>query len=118
MLSQFLIFSASLPSGTRRKVVGLKLIPPEELKRPRIDATVRITGVKRDAWPTIVELMDDAAQLAAAADEPDESNYIRKHNRGLIEDMKLADINEDARKAAVRIFGDAPGSYGAGIDWR
>jgi magnesium chelatase subunit H len=37
----------------------------------------------RDAFQNVVELLDDLFARAAAADEPDEMNYIRKHARTL-----------------------------------
>jgi magnesium chelatase subunit H len=37
----------------------------------------------RDAFQNVVELLDDLFARAAAADEPDELNYIRKHARQL-----------------------------------
>jgi cobaltochelatase CobN len=86
-----------------------------ELGRPRIDVTVRISGVMRDTWPMAVELMDQAVGLAASAEEGDGENYLLKHiraSRARLQDREGA--NE--REAPVRIFGDPPGSYGAGLD--
>ena len=92
-----------------RRVSDLAVVPLEELGRPRIDVTVRISGFFRDAFPHVVAMLDDAVQLVAALDEPDGSNYVRAHAR--------ADLAEhgDARRATTRIFGSKPGSYGAGI---
>ncbi|MDO4908555.1 MAG: cobaltochelatase subunit CobN [Corynebacterium sp.] len=84
-----------------RRVTHLELIPLEELGRPRIDVTVRISGFFRDAFPHVIDLLDDAVQLAANADEPVEQNYVRK-NRGEEEHL-------------LRIFGSKPGTYGAGL---
>ncbi|MDT0202181.1 cobaltochelatase subunit CobN [Nocardioides sp. AE5] len=92
-----------------RRVTGLSLIPLEELGRPRIDVTVRISGFFRDAFPHVIAMLDDAIRMAAEADEPDEQNFVRAHAQ--------ADLAEhgDARRATTRIFGSRPGSYGAGI---
>lgn len=92
-----------------RRVVGLEPIPLEELGRPRIDVTVRISGFFRDAFPHVVTLLDDAVALAAAQDEPADRNFVRAH--------VAADLAEhgDDRRARTRIFGSAPGSYGAGL---
>ncbi|MGG7099880.1 cobaltochelatase subunit CobN [Rhodococcus sp. 24CO] len=92
-----------------RRVVNLEVIDLEELGRPRIDVTVRISGFFRDAFPHVLALLDDAVQLVAALDETDEQNYIRAHAQ--------ADLAEhgDARRATTRIFGSKPGTYGAGL---
>ncbi|MER7113411.1 cobaltochelatase subunit CobN [Saccharomonospora azurea] len=92
-----------------RRVNGLEVVDLAELGRPRIDVTVRISGFFRDAFPHVVELLDDAVGLVAALDEPDEQNYVRAHTR--------ADLAEhgDGRRATIRLFGSKPGSYGAGI---
>ncbi len=92
-----------------RRVVGLEAIPLTELGRPRIDVTVRISGFFRDAFPHVVALLDDAVALAAAQDEPAESNFVRAHVAA-----DLAD-HGDERRARTRIFGSKPGSYGAGL---
>ncbi|MFI8304742.1 cobaltochelatase subunit CobN [Streptomyces sp. NPDC085927] len=102
-----------------RRVTGLEVIPYDELGRPRIDVTLRISGFFRDAFPHTIGLLDDAVRLAASLDEPAEANHVRAHVR--------ADLAEhgDERRATTRIFGSRPGTYGAGLlqlidsrDWR
>ncbi|MFD9941891.1 cobaltochelatase subunit CobN [Nonomuraea sp. NPDC059023] len=90
-----------------RRVAGLAPIPLEELGRPRIDVTVRISGFFRDAFPHVVAMLDDAVRLAAGLDEDDEDNYVRAHVK--------EETHGDERRATMRIFGSAPGAYGAGI---
>ena len=101
-----------------RRVVGLELIPAEELKRPRIDVTTRISGFFRDAFPHLVDLIDDAVQMVIAAEaEPEESNFVRKHYIKDLAALEAEDLSleQAEEKAAYRIFGSPPGSYGAGI---
>ena len=102
-----------------RRVRDLVVVPLEELDRPRIDVTVRISGFFRDAFPHVVAMLDDAVRMVAALEEPDDLNYVRAHAQ--------ADLAEhgDERRATTRLFGSKPGSYGAGIlqvvesrDWR
>uniref|UniRef100_A0AAU2JVH4 Cobaltochelatase subunit CobN n=1 Tax=Streptomyces sp. NBC_00049 TaxID=2903617 RepID=A0AAU2JVH4_9ACTN len=102
-----------------RRVTGLEAIPLDELGRPRIDVTLRISGFFRDAFPHVIGLLDDAVRLAASLDEPADQNYIRAHAQA---DLSL---HGDERRATTRIFGSRPGTYGAGIlqlidsrDWR
>ncbi|ABG03605.1 hydrogenobyrinic acid a,c-diamide cobaltochelatase [Rubrobacter xylanophilus DSM 9941] len=91
------------------RVRGLEVIPLEELGRPRIDVTVRISGFFRDAFPNLVSLIDDAVRTAAGLEEPGEMNFVRKHVV-----RELAEGRE-ARRATLRVFGSAPGAYGAGL---
>ena len=92
-----------------RRVNDLEVVPLEELGRPRIDVTVRISGFFRDAFPHVLAMLDDAVRLVAALEEPLEQNYVRAHaQRDLAE-------HGDERRSTTRIFGSKPGSYGAGI---
>jgi cobaltochelatase CobN len=100
-----------------RRVTGFEVIPREELGRPRIDVTVRISGFFRDAFPHVITLLDDAIATVARLDEPD--NHVRAH---ALEDEAR---HGDWRRATSRIFGSKPGAYGAGLlplidsrDWR
>ena len=92
-----------------RRVVDLEAIGLDELGRPRIDVTVRISGFFRDAFPHVVTMLDDAVRLVAGLDEPVEQNYVRAHAQ--------ADLAEhgDERRSTTRIFGSKPGTYGAGL---
>jgi len=62
-----------------RRVTGFEVIPLEQLGRPRIDVTVRISGFFRDAFPHLIALVDAAIQQVAELDEPVEQNFVRKH---------------------------------------
>lgn len=92
-----------------RRVTGFEIVPVEELGRPRIDVTVRISGFFRDAFPHVVGLIDDAVRAVADLDESPESNYVRAHA-----DEDTAE-HGDRRRATSRIFGSKPGAYGAGL---
>jgi cobaltochelatase CobN len=109
-----------------RRVTGIEVIPLEELGRPRIDVTVRISGFFRDAFPHLLRLLDDAVALVAGLDEPADMNFVAAHAR---EDAAALAGELDAkpawRQATTRIFGSKPGAYGAGLaqlldarDWR
>ena len=102
-----------------RRVTGLEVVPLTELGRPRVDVTLRISGFFRDAFPHVVEMLDEAVRLVAGLDEPAEDNYLRAHVQ--------ADLASgvDARMATARVFGSKPGAYGAGLlplidsrDWK
>jgi cobaltochelatase CobN len=80
------------------RVEGLELMTIDELGRPRIDVTVRISGFFRDAFPHVLGLIDDAFAMVAGADDPVGTNPIA-----------AAGLNEP------RVFGPKPGAYGSGI---
>ncbi len=109
-----------------RRVLGIEAIPLAELGRPRIDVTVRISGFFRDAFPNLINLLDQAVELAASLDESPEDNYVVKHLR---EDLLRPEerphpnplpegegiYDELRNRSLYRIFGSKPGTYGAGI---
>ena len=93
------------------RVVGAKLIPLETLGRPRIDVMVTLSGIFRDLLPLQTKLIAEAALFAAQADEPVEMNFIRKHALAC-QDAHGCDIAQ----AALRVFGNADGAYGANVN--
>lgn len=108
-------------------VKELEVIPLNELGRPRIDVTVRISGMFRNAFANVIDLIDNAVKMVALLDETSEENYIIKHINEDIADLisKGNDIDTAHRKASYRVFGCKPGAYGAGVcdiiqakDWK
>ncbi|MBE3586459.1 MAG: cobaltochelatase subunit CobN [Thermoanaerobacter sp.] len=99
-----------LPNG---RVAGIEVIPLEELGRPRIDLTVRVSGITRDNFPNCVELLDEAIQTVAALDEPPEQNYVRKHTLAQLDGQNDPQAWRDA---TLRIFASKPGTYMAGVN--
>jgi cobaltochelatase CobN len=99
-----------------RRVTGIEVVSLEELGRPRIDVTVRISGFFRDAFPHLIALLDDAVAAVAVLDEPDELNFIAAHARADAERL-AAELGADGawRRATTRVFGSKPGTYGAGL---
>jgi cobaltochelatase CobN len=101
-----------------RRVTGLEVVPLEELGRPRVDVTVRISGFFRDAFPNLIALMDDAVGLVAAReDEPEAQNFVLKHARADAARLagELGSSEAGWRRATTRVFGSKPGAYGAGL---
>lgn len=99
------------------KVIDLEVIPPEKLKRPRIDVTVRISGVLRDCYPQAVELIDSAVSKVATLPEPDDLNFVKKHTGQIAKVLQeMGEKSGIQRRSTMRIFGDPPGTYGAGVD--
>lgn len=92
--------------GTGR-VLGIEVLPCVSSGRPRVDVTWRISGLFRDLFPAQIALLDAAVKAVAARDEVDDENPLAAVRRA---------SNGDARIALARIFGTAPGAYGAGVD--
>lgn len=103
--------------GSTSKVIGVEPIPLEELGHPRIDVTLRVSGLFRDMYPNLIQRMDEAVTCVAMLDEKEEDNFIRKHInedvRALIDDGLPP--NEAAEQAQLRVFGCPSGGYGAGV---
>ena len=105
-------------TGYAGRVKDIEVIPLEELGRPRIDVTVRISGLFRDSFPNLVNLIDRGVRMIADLDEDEESNYLRANLReDIVRAIESGVPEDEAREAAsVRLFGDAPGTYGSGTN--
>ncbi|MFD3191652.1 cobaltochelatase subunit CobN [Sedimentitalea sp. HM32M-2] len=83
-------------AGSER-VSGIEVLPITDLDRPRLDVTLRVSGLFRDVFPTLSALFGQAVRALAARDEaPDWNPYA-------------------GQPATARVFGPAPGSYGLGM---
>ncbi|MDD2835758.1 MAG: cobaltochelatase subunit CobN [Methanothrix sp.] len=98
-----------LPNG---RLKGFKVVPLEELGRPRIDLTIRVSGITRDNFPNCIDTIDEAVQAVAALDEPLEMNFVRKHTLANLENGTA----KDWREATLRIFASKPGTYQSGTN--
>jgi cobaltochelatase CobN len=85
------------------RVTGVEVLPLATIGRARIDVTWRISGLFRDLFPAQIALFDAAVQAVAAREEEEAENP-------LVQARRLADGAQIAR-----IFGTAPGAYGAGL---
>jgi cobaltochelatase CobN len=81
---------------TSDRVTGFDVITLAVLGRPRIDVTLRISGLFRDVFPTLPVLFEQAAAALAMRDEPDDENPYRA-------------------AGGPRVFGPAPQEYGVGV---
>ena len=87
--------------GPTRRVVDLEVIPLRILGRPRVDVVLRISGLFRDAFPHLIELVNQAQSLIASLNEPEDMNPLAATKRN--------------NQSLGRIYGSAPGAYGAGL---
>ncbi|MDI3536403.1 MAG: cobaltochelatase CobN [Eubacteriaceae bacterium] len=99
------------------KVIGLEVMSVKELKRPRVDVTLRISGLFRDTFPNMIELVEEAINLAASQDESYDENFIKMNFEEEIRELikSGASIESAQEEAGMRIFSDPPGTYGAGV---
>jgi cobaltochelatase CobN len=76
------------------RVTGFEIIPPAQLGRPRIDVTLRVSGLFRDVFANLAELFEAASEVLSQRDfEGEENPYLNR---------------------ASRVFGPQPGHYGVG----
>ena len=80
------------------RVSGFDILPLAMLDRPRIDITLRVSGLFRDVFPTLSGLFQQAVEALSARDESAEWNPFVAGGA-----------------AGARVYGPAPGSYGLGI---
>ena len=130
MLSQILYLMGARPIWDSRGVIGgVGVMPLAELfleledgavPRPRVDVLVQTSGIVRDMLPNFLDLIDRAVEMVGGLDEPEGENYILKHNRQRLVELKeefKEGLKEDKmlRLANCRIFSSPPGSYGIGV---
>ncbi len=98
------------------RVKDIEIIPLEELKRPRIDFTIREGGL-RDAFPNIIFLINKAVEKVIELDEPDHMNFVKKHFKETYASCLRNNFSKEDSKemASARVFGSKPGTYGAGV---
>ncbi len=89
------------------RVSGFEILVPAKLGRPRVDVTLRISGLFRDVFESQIALFDEAARAVAALDEDDDDNPAAAARRARGE--------ADDGHTAFRVFGTAPGAYGVGL---
>lgn len=80
------------------RVTGVEVLPPAVMGRPRVDVTFRLSGLFRDLFPVQIALLDAATRAVGARDETADENPLAAGGLG------------------QRIFGAAPGAYGAGVE--
>jgi cobaltochelatase CobN len=108
-IAQGLAFMGCRPTWDHAtgRVTGIEVPPVASIGRPRIDVTWRISGLFRDLFPAQIALLDAAVRAVAGRDEADEDNPLAAAARC---------SRQNAAPALARIFGTAPGAYGAGIE--
>ena len=104
-----LVGARPVKEGTGR-IARFELIPLEELQRPRIDVLCNVSGIFRDSFQNVLDLLDDLFKRAAQADEPLDMNYIKQH----AQDMQ----GNGLENPTARLFSNPSGDYGSMVNER
>jgi len=99
-----LIGAIPVKEGTGR-IVRYELLPLSEVGHPRIDILGNLSGIFRDTFVNIIELLDDLFLRAATANEPESENFIRKHSLSL--------KNQGIENTSARLFSNPAGDFGS-----
>ncbi|WP_414566481.1 MULTISPECIES: magnesium chelatase subunit H [unclassified Anabaena] len=99
-----LVGAVPVKEGTGR-IVRYELKPLAEVGHPRIDILGNLSGIFRDSFVNIIELLDDLFQRAATADEPEDQNFIKKH--------ALALQAQGVENVSARLFSNPAGDFGS-----
>ncbi|MEP6707342.1 MAG: cobaltochelatase subunit CobN [Pyrinomonadaceae bacterium] len=94
------------------RTTEVEVIPLEELKRPRMDVVMTVSGIFRDLFAPTMALLDKAVRCVAALDEPLDMNYVRRNVREQV-DAGGAEFDD----AVTRVFSNAPGNYGTNVNF-
>jgi len=100
-LAQMMYLIGVEPIWKGGSVRGYRVLSLEELGRPRIDLTIRVSEITRDCFYNCIEFLDQAIREVASLNEPPEQNYLRK---------RTVENGE-----GPRIFASPPGTYGNGV---
>jgi cobaltochelatase CobN len=118
-IAQVLALMGVSPTWTDAgRVDGVEPIALDELGRPRIDVTTRVSGLFRDAFPAAAGVIHDAVDCVADLDEPHERNYVKKHVEEESAELEAEGLDESEAESAARhrVFTTRPGGYGAGTN--
>ena len=94
------------------RATDVEVISLEELKRPRIDVVMTVSGIFRDLFSPTMLLLDKAVRTVVALNEPEDLNYVRGN---VAEQAKVQ--GSDFDEAVTRVFSNAPGNYGTNVNF-
>ncbi|GCL35624.1 protoporphyrin IX magnesium chelatase [Sphaerospermopsis reniformis] len=104
-----LVGAEPVKEGTGR-IVRYDLKPLSDVGHPRIDVLGNLSGIFRDSFVNIIELLDDLFRRAAEVDEPEEQNFIRKHAL----ELKAQGVEN----SSARLFSNPSGDFGSLVNDR
>ncbi|MBW4435267.1 MAG: magnesium chelatase subunit H [Pelatocladus maniniholoensis HA4357-MV3] len=104
-----LVGAEPVKEGTGR-IVRYELKPLAQVGHPRIDILGNLSGIFRDSFVNVIELLDDLFQRATEAEEPEDQNFIRKH--------ALALKAQGVENVSARLFSNPAGDFGSMVNER
>jgi len=98
------------------RVIGTEVIPYSELKRPRIDVVLSATGLYRDAFPNVMQMLAKAVNQVAALKE--DNNSVWQNSQKVKANLLAEGVDEKEAQylSTIRIFSNQSGDYGTGVD--
>jgi cobaltochelatase CobN len=109
------------------RVAGLEVLPAAELKRPRLDVLVSVTGSYRDQFPVVMRWIDEAVRQVAQLKEADgpagnpidglAENIVARNTQKLARQFVAqgASAAEAQAWSTARVFSNEQGSYSTGL---
>ena len=94
------------------RATEIEVIPLEQLRRPRIDVVITVSGIFRDLFTPTMALLDKAVRRVATLDEPLDMNYVRRNVSAKV-DADGFEFDD----AVTRVFSNAPGNYGTNVNF-
>lgn len=107
------------------RIIGTDIIPYSELKRPRIDVVLSATGLYRDAFPGVIQLLANAVKQVAELKKDSDSiwdnkfeNHVALNSQRIQNELTEQGIDADEAQylSTIRVFSNASGDYGSGVD--
>jgi cobaltochelatase CobN len=97
------------------RVAGLDVLPSSELKRPRLDVLVSVTGSYRDQFPVVMRWLDEAVRQTSQLKEAD--NGVARNTQKLASQFAAlgASAADAKRWSTARVFSNEQGSYSTGL---
>jgi cobaltochelatase CobN len=97
------------------RIAGLDTIPARELKRPRIDVLLSVTGSYRDQFPTVMRWLDVAVRQVAVL--PGQDNWVARNSQAVAQKLRKEGASAAQAQAwsTTRVFSNEQGGYGTGL---
>lgn len=107
-LAYILMGAAPIWDQSSGRVTAIEILPIARMDRPRVDVTLRISGLFRDAFEDQINLFDQTIQAIAQRNESEEWNSLAS--------LYQKTPASERHTILTRIYGTAKGTYGTGIE--
>jgi cobaltochelatase CobN len=97
------------------RVVGIDTLAQDDLRRPRIDVLLSVTGSYRDQFPTVMRWLDVAVRQVAAL--PAKDNFVARNSQAVAHKLLKEGASPTQAQAwsTARVFSNEQGVYGTGL---